>query len=153
MRFISVRKRSLPRGGRIVNGKEAGPGISASESAPAQNDFTRPGWRELKRRERRAPRTTAVSRSARDQPQHIGPASRVEYFQRGDSCEAAAAGRRHSRGPPDWSHSAVLRPLKLSTVRRILSHTRQPESTLRFASQDGHAAIVRAPRKTCAYSY
>ena len=74
-------------------------GISASESAPAQNDFTRPGWRELKRRERRAPRTTAVSRSARDQPQHIGPASRVEYFQRGDSCEAAAAGRRHSRGP------------------------------------------------------
>jgi hypothetical protein len=48
---------------------------------------------------REASRTAAVSRSARDQPQRVGLPSRVECFRGGYSCEAAAAGLRHSRGP------------------------------------------------------
>jgi len=43
--------------------------------------------------------SAAVSRAERDQPQRVEPSSRVEYFERGHSCEAAAAGLRHSRGP------------------------------------------------------
>jgi hypothetical protein len=43
--------------------------------------------------------TAAVSRPARDQPQRVGSSSRIEYFRRSHSCEAAAAGLRHSRGP------------------------------------------------------
>ncbi len=50
---------------------------------------------------RGAPWSAAVSRAAGDRPQRVGSSSRVEYLRRGHSGEAAAAGRRHSRGPGD----------------------------------------------------
>jgi hypothetical protein len=62
-----------------------------------------------------------VSGAAPDQPQHVGSSSRVEYFGHGHSCEAAAAGLRHSRGPgagPAMErHSAFVRATVFKSSR------------------------------------
>ena len=85
--------------------------------------------------------SVAVSRAARDQPQRFGPSSRVEYFRHAHSCEAAAAGLRHSRGPgpgpaTERGGKRGARPLscgrRSSKTRGSRSRAKAP-SPLRFA--------------------
>ena len=71
-----------------------------SSTRPVKTRTDSPGASKL----RGASWSAAVSRAERDQPQRVGPSSRVEYFGRSHSCEAAAAGLRHSRGPGAGRH-------------------------------------------------
>jgi hypothetical protein len=71
--------------------------------------------------------SAAGFRAEREQPQRVGPARRVEYLRRGHSCEAAAAGLRHSRGP-----GALSLGQRFSKARGSCVRAKAP-SPLRFA--------------------
>jgi hypothetical protein len=100
---------------------------------------------------RGAPRSAAVSRAARDQPQRVGTSSRVEYLRRGHSCGAAAAGLRHSRGPgagPVTAGGGKRSATPLSCGRRS-SEARGPRGRAKAPSP--LALCRRSPRRgrTC----
>ena len=80
------------------------------------------------------------------EPQRVGPSSRVEYFGRGHSCEAAAAGLRHSRGPGAGRYGARLCPAR----RGISRSASYPQAVLRISDAVIPATLLRLVCDTAA---